>query len=90
MRPSVDLPLGVLAPSPELFTHPSTLHGQAHVSRVMIHAFRLIEATGWREEASRLWAAVYLHDLARSHDGRCYRHGGDSIRATFAMRKRGR
>jgi hypothetical protein len=46
----------------------------------MVHAFRLIQATGWSEEAPRLWAAVYLHDLARTHDGLCYRHGGDAMK----------
>ena len=65
--------------APDLFTHASTLHGQAHVSRVMVHAFRLIAATGWTEEAPRLWAAVYLHDIARTHDGLCYRHGSDAM-----------
>jgi hypothetical protein len=44
-----------------------------------MHAFRLIEATGWIEEAPR-WAAVYLHDIARTHDGVCYRHGGDAMK----------
>jgi hypothetical protein len=38
--------------------------------RVMVHAFCLLEATGWSEEAPRLWAAVYLHDIARTHDER--------------------
>jgi hypothetical protein len=75
----VPLPLASLAPAPELFTHPSTLHGQAHVSRVLVHAFRLLDATGWSEEAPRLWAAVYLHDIARTHDGRCSRHGRDAM-----------
>ena len=75
----IPLPLASLAPGPELFTHASTLHGQAHVSRVMVHAFRLIAATGWTEEAPRLWAAVYLHDLARTHDGLCHRHGADAV-----------
>ena len=76
----IPLPLASLVPAVELFAHPSTLHGQAHVSRVMVHAFRLLEATGWPEEAPRLWAAVYLHDIARTHDGRCYRHGGDAMK----------
>jgi len=76
----IPLPFASLVPAPALFTHASTLHGQSHVSRVMVHAFRLIEATGWSEEAPRLWAAVYLHDLARTHDGRCYRHGGDAMK----------
>jgi hypothetical protein len=79
------LPLDCLAPVPELFTHTSSLHGQAHVSRVMVHAFRLIEATGWSTEAPRLWAAVYLHDLARTHDGVCYRHGGDAMKKFETM-----
>ena len=76
----IPLPLARLVPAPALFTHASTLHGQAHVSRVLVHAFRLIEATGWQEEAPRLWAAVYLHDIARTHDGRCFRHGGDAMK----------
>ena len=71
----IALPIDRLIPTPDLFTHRSTLHGQAHVARVMVHAFRLIEATGWADEAPRLWAAVYLHDLARTHDGRCFVHG---------------
>lgn len=39
---------------PELFWHKSTLHGQAHVTRVMIHAARLVEATGRRDLAPQL------------------------------------
>jgi hypothetical protein len=78
--PPIALPLAELAPLPSLFTHASVIHGQAHVSRVMVHAFRLIAATGLIEEAPRLWAAVYLHDLARTHDGLCYRHGGDAMK----------
>jgi hypothetical protein len=80
MNPPIHLPLGDLAPPPSLFTHRSTLHGQSHVSRVMVHAFRLIGATGWVEEAARLWAAVFLHDIARTHDGVCHRHGGDALK----------
>ena len=45
----------------------------------MVHAFRLIAATGWSKHAPRLWAAVYLHDLARTHDGVCHRHGADAM-----------
>jgi hypothetical protein len=78
--PPIPLPLAEIAPTPSLFTHASVIHGQAHVSRVMVHAFRLIAATGWIEEAPRLWASVYLHDLARTHDGLCHRHGGDAMK----------
>ncbi|HQZ41111.1 MAG TPA: hypothetical protein PLH72_18965 [Vicinamibacterales bacterium] len=74
------LPAERLVPLPDLFWHPSTLHGQAHVSRVMVHATHLVEATGQHALAPRLWAAVFLHDLARRHDGRCYRHGGHAAR----------
>ena len=75
----INRPLDELVPPPELFVHRSTLHGQAHVARVLVHAFRLIEASGWVDEAPRLWAAVYLHDLARTHDGYCERHGADAM-----------
>lgn len=68
-----------LIPTPDLFTHPSRLHGQRHVARVMIHSFRLLEATGLHEWSTRLWASVYLHDLARTHDGVCLRHGADAV-----------
>jgi hypothetical protein len=84
-RPPLDIPLAALVPAPSLFTHPSTIHGQSHVSRVMVHAFRLISATGWIEEAPRLWAAVYLHDLARTHDGVCHRHGADAMKKFEAL-----
>jgi len=76
--PPIPLPLRDLVPPPSLFWHASTLHGQAHVARVMVHAFRLIEATGNAELAPVLWAAVYLHDIARRHDGCCTRHGADA------------
>lgn len=75
MRIPIDLPLADLVPRPEMFIHKSPVHGQAHVARTLVHAFRLIDATGFTAEAPRLWAAVYLHDLSRTHDGRCYRHG---------------
>ena len=78
VRDLIPLPDEGMVPPPELFLHPSYLHGQAHVARVMIHALRLIEATGAEGEASRLWAAVYLHDIARRHDGSCKRHGADA------------
>jgi hypothetical protein len=54
------------------------LDGQAHVTRVMVHAIRLTAATGQSHLAPQLWASVFLHDLARKHDGVCYRHGADA------------
>lgn len=74
----VSLPSMRMVPTPDLFRHASTLHGQAHVTRVMIHATRLAAATNQWSHAARLWAAVFLHDLARTHDGVCHRHGADA------------
>ena len=79
LRNPIPLPLEDLVPAPDLFAHRSDLHGQQHVSRVMVHAFVLLDAVGCREEAPRLWAAVYLHDLARLHDGVAYEHGADAV-----------
>ncbi len=70
----------LLIPQPHHFAHPSRPHGQAHVARVMVHALRLLDATGTMEtEARRVWAAVYLHDLARTHDGVCHRYGAAAV-----------
>lgn len=76
--PLVSLHLSQMVPLPADFWHPSTLHGQAHVTRVMVHATRLVEATGQHHLGPQLWASVYLHDLARTHDGVCHRHGADA------------
>jgi hypothetical protein len=78
VRALIAVPDQELVPPPGLFWHKSTLHGQAHVARVMVHALRLIEATGFVEETRRLWASVYLHDIARRHDDRAPRHGADA------------
>jgi hypothetical protein len=77
---SMPLPVERMIPLPDLFWHRSTLHGQGHVARVMVHAMRLIEATGQREHATLLWASVFLHDLARHHDGVCHVHGAAAAR----------
>lgn len=74
----VSVALGRIVPLPEMFRHRSTLHGQAHVARVMIHAIRLVEVTGMQSYGPQLWASVFLHDLARTHDGVCHRHGADA------------
>lgn len=70
--------LSALCPVPGDFRHPSFVHGQRHVARVMVHAFRLLQVTGLSEHTGALWASVYLHDLARTGDGVCHRHGADA------------
>jgi len=65
----VSIPHDRILPLPELFRHRSHLHGQAHVARVMVHAIRLIDATAQHSLGPQLWASVFLHDLARTHDG---------------------
>jgi len=67
-----------LVPPPDLFTFHTQLHGQPHVARVLVHAFRLIAATGCVEETARLWAAVYVHDIGRTQDGQCPGHGAEA------------
>lgn len=87
----VPLAASKMVPLPADFRHPSTLHGQAHVTRVMVHATRLLAATGQQHLAPRLWASVFLHDLARTHDGVCHRHGADAaerLRAEPALQAR--
>jgi hypothetical protein len=79
LDPLVDLPLSEMVPPPGLFLHPSTLHGQIHVARVMIHATLLAARLGMDHQRKRLWASVYLHDIARRHDGVCHDHGARAI-----------
>jgi len=83
----VPLPLREMIPPPALFHHRSSLHGQEHVARVMVHAALLIGKTGVYEEAPRLWAAVYLHDLARTHDGVCHEHGRNAVHKLHSHRE---
>ena len=78
VRVMIPLPDTDLVPPPELFLHRSYVHGQAHVARVLVHGLRLVAATGAVQETQRLWAAIYLHDIAREHDGRCTHHGADA------------
>ena len=74
-EPVLDIDVAELVPTPDLFHHVNTLHGQAHVARVLVHEIRLIEATGWKEERLGCGRLVYLHDIARTHDGYCEVHG---------------
>jgi len=39
-------------PTASLLSHLTAIHGQSHVSRVMVDAFRLNAAAGWIEEGA--------------------------------------
>lgn len=72
----IAVPIERAVPLPDEFRHQSWLHGQRHVGRVMVHAMRLVDALGHDERMrAALWAAVYIHDLERTHDGECTQHG---------------
>lgn len=60
------------------FDHHSTLHGILHTYRVMFHTLNLGMLTGRIPEARTAFFAAYIHDMARSHDGYCTRHGADA------------
>lgn len=85
VRSLITVPDEEMLPLPELFLHKSRLHGQAHIGRVVIHALRLVGATGSADQARPLWAAAYLHDLARTHDGREPGHGAAAWRRLEAL-----
>lgn len=72
---TVRLPWERLGVHSTQFFHSSTLHGADHVNRVIVHCFRLCRAMAYEGIAPECWAAAYLHDLARRHDGVCTEHG---------------
>ncbi len=60
---------------PEVFVQDSVLHGQAHVARVVVHVFALVDILGKETLATQAWAAAFLHDIGRKHDHVCENHG---------------
>ena len=72
---NIKLPLAQLGVRSNQFVHDSALHGASHVNRVIVHALQLCEVMGYEDITPECWAAAYLHDLARRHDGVCYEHG---------------
>ncbi|MBI5060345.1 hypothetical protein HZB60_11265 [candidate division KSB1 bacterium] len=72
---TIPLPRDELIPRGEFFAHASDVHGRLHVARVLVHALRLIQATGNAPRETAVWGAAYLHDLGRAHDGYCRMHG---------------
>lgn len=68
----------------DLFLHQSDLHGSEHVNRVIVHIDILTQLLGWNDAMRKAaWAAAYLHDLARTHDGTCEEHGPKAAKELF-------
>jgi hypothetical protein len=55
--------------------HISHVHGVAHASRVICHGIDMVNTHGPAEYLAPVWAAAFLHDLARRADGDCTEHG---------------
>jgi hypothetical protein len=73
------LPIESLAPSTEIFAFHSHVHGQPHVSRVIIHTLLLVDALGYEDYGPSAWAAAYIHDIGRRNDDICREHGRYSM-----------
>lgn len=71
----IPLSLEDMAPLPDYFFHHSRIHGQSHVARVIVHTLALVRLLGLERRAAKSWAAAYIHDLGREHDGGCRHHG---------------
>lgn len=65
------------------FAHASDIHGPGHVNRVICLALYLTERTGNAKLLPDVWAAAYLHDLSRRHDGECPDHGRWAVEEKF-------
>jgi len=72
---SIPLPIRDLIPGTGIVAYNSRLHGRLHIARVMVHALILADKTNRQSLKTALWAAVFLHDIARQHDGNCRMHG---------------
>lgn len=60
---------------PGHFDHQSQLHGINHTYRVMCHCLTLGELLHFEREKRLAFAAAFIHDMARKHDGYCTQHG---------------
>ncbi len=85
LRNPIPLPIEDLLPRPEYFIHHSLLHGQPHVARVLVYTFLLVDALGLEACHAKIWAAAYVHDLGRLHDGYCSRHGRYALERLAAL-----
>lgn len=72
----LSIPLEQVGVTDDHFDHRSELHGKGHVNRVIFNALLIARTMGYNDIIPECWAAAYVHDLARTHDGPCQKHGG--------------
>jgi hypothetical protein len=65
------------------FDHKTSVHGVNHIYRVMFNVLMLGYKLNDTLNTKRAFMAAYIHDLARTHDYSCDRHGCDSVRVKF-------
>jgi len=71
--------------SKEQFDHQSFLHGVMHTYRVMLHCLKLGVLTGKTGKAKIAFLGAYIHDMARTNDGYCTKHGADASRMKLPL-----
>lgn len=71
----LSIPISAAGVTERDFHHVSAIHGAGHVNRVIYLALLIARTSGHRHLLPAIWAASYLHDLARMGDGRCTVHG---------------
>ena len=60
---------------PEFFNKSSELHGISHTYRVMALSWELGNRMNMPRERNLAFMAAFIHDMARNHDGICWKHG---------------
>jgi HD superfamily phosphodiesterase len=64
----------------EYFNKPSMLHGIGHTYRVMALAWELGNRLNMARERDLAFMAAFIHDMARNHDGVCWKHGKRAVK----------
>lgn len=59
----------------EYFDFQSVFHGIHHTYRVMCNCFVLGDKLGLENETKLAFCSAFIHDMARTHDGVCDKHG---------------
>ena len=65
---------------PEFFNRKSELHGISHTYRVMALTWDLGSRINMARERNLAFMAAFIHDMARNHDGICWKHGKRAVK----------